>query len=94
MLPLLRADFTLYETYAYTPGEPFHCPFTAFYGEQDHLVSEQELAAWREHTHSTFTLKGIPGNHFFLHVSQNILLQAISQDLERYCNISASEYFI
>jgi medium-chain acyl-[acyl-carrier-protein] hydrolase len=80
MLPLLRADFTLYETYTYTPDEPFECPISAYYGEQDHLVSAEALAAWREHTRGPFTLTGIPGNHFFLQSSQDLLLQAISLD--------------
>jgi medium-chain acyl-[acyl-carrier-protein] hydrolase len=86
MLPLLRADFTLYETYIYRPDVPFACPISAYYGEQDHLVSAKELAAWREHTHGTFTLTGIPGNHFFLQSSQNLLLQAINQDLVKLLN--------
>lgn len=81
MLPLLRADFTLYETYTYAPAEPFDCPISAYYGEQDHLVSAKELDAWSEHTRGSFTLTGIPGNHFFLQSSQNLLLQAINQDL-------------
>jgi medium-chain acyl-[acyl-carrier-protein] hydrolase len=81
MLPTLRADFTLYETYVYTPAAPFESPISAFYGEQDHLVSAEELAAWREHTLASFTLAGIPGNHFFLHGSQDLLLQKIHQEL-------------
>jgi medium-chain acyl-[acyl-carrier-protein] hydrolase len=87
MLPLLRADFTLYETYTYTPAEPFECPISAYYGEQDHLVSAKELAAWREHTHGSFTLTGIPGNHFFLQSSQYLLLQAINQDLVKLLGV-------
>jgi medium-chain acyl-[acyl-carrier-protein] hydrolase len=81
MQPLLRADFTLYETYVYTPDAPFACPISAYYGGHDHLVSAKELAAWREHTHGSFTLTSIPGNHFFLQSSQNLLLQNINQDL-------------
>jgi medium-chain acyl-[acyl-carrier-protein] hydrolase len=81
MLPLLRADFRLYETYIPMPTEPFACPISAFYGEQDHLVSAEELAAWQLHTHNTFTLRGMPGNHFFIHSAQKQILSAISQDL-------------
>jgi medium-chain acyl-[acyl-carrier-protein] hydrolase len=81
LLPTLRADFTLYENYIYRPAEPLDCPISAFYGEQDTLVSEQELAAWREQTRSSFILRGVSGNHFFLHGSQEILLSFIAQDL-------------
>jgi medium-chain acyl-[acyl-carrier-protein] hydrolase len=81
MLPMLRADFTLYNTYVYTPEAPLDCAISAFFGEQDHLVSSEELAAWREHTCGTFVLRGIPGNHFFLHSSLDMFLRAIEQDL-------------
>jgi medium-chain acyl-[acyl-carrier-protein] hydrolase len=81
MLPLLRADFTLYETYTYVPDAPFDCPISTYYGEQDDLVSANELAAWGEHARGPFTLTGIPGKHFFLQSSQNLLLQAINQEL-------------
>ena len=81
MLPMLRADFTLYETYTYTPDAPFACPISTYYGEQDHLVASRELAAWDEHTASFFTVSAIPGNHFFLQSSQSLLLRNMSQKL-------------
>jgi medium-chain acyl-[acyl-carrier-protein] hydrolase len=81
LFPVLRADFTLYENYSYTSVSPLDCPISAFYGEQDHLVSEYELAAWREQTSSTFAVRGIPGNHFFIHGSQEPFLHSIAGDL-------------
>ncbi len=81
LFPVLQADFTLYENYAYTSAPPLDCPISAFYGEQDHLVSEYELAAWREQTSSTFALRGIPGNHFFIHGSQEPFVRSIASDL-------------
>lgn len=86
LLPTLRADFTLYETYTYIPDEPFACSMSAFYGEQDHLVSAVELVSWREQTRGPFTLTGIPGNHFFLHSAQELFLQALSRELQNVLN--------
>jgi medium-chain acyl-[acyl-carrier-protein] hydrolase len=68
----------------YTPEAPLDCAISAFFGEQDHLVSSKELAAWREHTCGTFALRGIPGNHFFLHSSLDMFLQVIEQDLMKW----------
>jgi medium-chain acyl-[acyl-carrier-protein] hydrolase len=82
MLPVLRADFTVYETYIYTREEPLVCPITAFGGEQDMLVTTRELQDWREQTHGTFKLSTLPGNHFFLQDSQQQLLQIIASDLQ------------
>ncbi len=39
IMPLLRADFELIETYAYSPGELLDCPITALGGVQDPEVS-------------------------------------------------------
>jgi medium-chain acyl-[acyl-carrier-protein] hydrolase len=83
MLPILRADFTIYETYTYTREEPLTCPITVFGGEQDTLVTVRELQEWREQTHSSFKLCMLPGNHFFLQGSQQQLLQIIASDLQK-----------
>jgi medium-chain acyl-[acyl-carrier-protein] hydrolase len=79
MLPLLRADFALYETYVYLAEPPLDCPISAFGGLQDHRVCKSDLEAWRAHTSGSFSLRMFPGDHFFL--KQPLLLQALSQEL-------------
>lgn len=81
LLPILRADLTLHETYRYVPGEPLDCPISAFGGLEDEEVSHDDLAAWRDQTCGTFTLRMFPGDHFFLRSARTLLLQAVSQDL-------------
>ncbi len=81
-LPILRADFTLLETYKYVPEPPLACPITAYCGTEDKEVSKEEMAGWQEQTLSTFKLVTIPGGHFFIHSQQNLLLQHISQELQ------------
>jgi medium-chain acyl-[acyl-carrier-protein] hydrolase len=85
-LPLLRADIALHETYRYTPGEPFNCPISVFGGREDGEVSRDNLAAWRVHTRGTFTLRMLPGDHFFLRSTQELLLEAVSHDLGQGLN--------
>jgi len=80
-LPLLRADFAVCETYTYTTKPPLTCPISVFGGLQDPRVSYDELAAWREQTCSAFIHCMLPGDHFFLHSAQALLLQALTQDL-------------
>ncbi len=82
-LPLLRADFSAAETYAYTAGAPLDCPISAFGGLQDHKVRQDDLAVWQKQTRRTFTLRMFPGDHFFLHSNQALLLQALSRDLSQ-----------
>ncbi|MBW4636535.1 MAG: putative thioesterase [Iphinoe sp. HA4291-MV1] len=80
-LPTLRADLAINETYIYSHEPPIDYPISAFGGLQDKEVSRDDLAAWCDQTHSTFTLRMFPGNHFFLHSDHQALLSSISQDL-------------
>lgn len=81
LLPLLRADFQLIQTYAYKPGPPLACPITAFGGVQDLDAGRDLLELWREQTTAGFSLHMLPGDHFFLHTSRDLLLQTISRKL-------------
>jgi medium-chain acyl-[acyl-carrier-protein] hydrolase len=80
MLPILRADFALYETYLYSTEPPLNCPISAFGGLQDRRVSASDLGAWRSQTSASFSLRMVPGDHFFL--KEPLLLQALSQELQ------------
>lgn len=81
VLPYIRADFTIFETYTYTHDLPFDCPITAFGGEKDHKVQRPELAQWRMQTSRTFALHMFAGDHFFLQSNRTAFLQTIMQDL-------------
>lgn len=80
-IPLVRADFSVVETYQYVPEPPLACPITAFGGWQDRAVTKEQVEAWREQTAAAFRLWMIPGDHFFLNSSQRILLYKLSQEL-------------
>lgn len=83
MLPALRADFAITETYTYQPDSPLGCDLIAFGGLQDKEVSQGEIEAWREQTNGLFTLKMLPGDHFFLNSARSLLLRILSRDLDR-----------
>jgi medium-chain acyl-[acyl-carrier-protein] hydrolase len=83
MLPLLRTDFEMIQTYEYADSQPLKCPITAFGGLQDHEAHREHLEGWREQTSSAFTLCLFPGDHFFIHPSQSLVLRALTQDLDR-----------
>jgi medium-chain acyl-[acyl-carrier-protein] hydrolase len=83
MVPVLRADFALVQTYAYKAAAPLSCPITAFGGLQDKALNHRRLQAWQAQTAAQFSLKMIPGDHFFIHESEALLLAAISKELKR-----------
>ena len=81
MLPVLRADLAVYETYVYSSEPPLNCPISIFGGLQDHRVSRGDLEAWRDQTSVSFSLRMFPGDHFFWNTTQPLLLQALSKEL-------------
>lgn len=84
LAPVLRADFAVSETYIYRAEPPLECPIVAFGGLQDDRLSRAHLDAWREQTIASFSLRMLPGDHFFLHASQPLLLQILSRELRRF----------
>ncbi|TDV56131.1 thioesterase II family protein [Actinophytocola oryzae] len=64
-LPLLRADFSVNETYRYTDEEPLRIPLTAFGGERDPRAGAPEIKEWAAQTSVQFEHRIFPGGHFF-----------------------------
>lgn len=82
LLPTLRADFEVCETYTYRPAEPLTCPIVTFGGKDDPQATEPELQAWAELTAGSFTLEMLPGDHFFIDHNRQDLLAAVSASLD------------
>jgi len=78
LLPMLRADFTIDETYHFQEAPPLDCPITVIGGTSDPEATQDELIAWAPHTTSRFSLKMIDGDHFFLVDQQKTLLNKIA----------------
>jgi medium-chain acyl-[acyl-carrier-protein] hydrolase len=87
LIPILRADFAVLETYVYAQEPPLECPITAFGGLQDEEVSLEELQAWRSHSEAAYKLQMFPGNHFFIQSEQPLLLQTLAQHLKETIGI-------
>jgi medium-chain acyl-[acyl-carrier-protein] hydrolase len=89
MLPILRADFTVTQTYIYTNEPPLDCSITVLGGLQDRDVARESLEAWREQTAAAFTLRMLPGDHFFLNTARSLLLATLARDLSRIIGAAA-----
>ena len=81
MIPVLRADFAVSQTFVYAAEPPLECGISGFGGVQDYRVTRDDLAAWRDQTSAAFSLQMFPGDHFFLHAAQPRVLQALSDVL-------------
>jgi surfactin synthase thioesterase subunit len=83
MLPTIRADFELCETYEYHPESPLECPMTIYGGLEDHDVEAGRLAAWSEMTVGACEIRIFPGGHFYLNNSRADFLRNFAGDLLR-----------
>ncbi len=83
-IPILRADFTVSETYTYAEDAPLDCPIAAFGGTGDPEADPEEIAAWVHHTGGDFTMEMFEGDHFFLQTARASLLHSVGQIILRH----------
>jgi medium-chain acyl-[acyl-carrier-protein] hydrolase len=81
LVPPLRADITLLETYQHVSEEPLGCQITCFGGNGDTMVSSNALQSWRDHTQKTMRLHMLQGEHLFLQTARTELLGFIKETL-------------
>ena len=81
LLPLLRADFAVYETYAAREEPPLDVPVTVLGGLEDDHATREQIEGWRAHTTRAFALRMLPGGHFFVHTARTQVLGAMLSDL-------------
>jgi surfactin synthase thioesterase subunit len=84
LLPILRADLALLETYQHGVEPPLACPIGALTGTEDPHVRREEVAAWREHTAGGFTLQLLPGGHLYLKDDPTAVPRALARGLTSY----------
>lgn len=83
-LPILRADFTVDETYVFQKGPILECPITAFGGMDDPEAEKEEIEQWAFFTSGRFNLNMMEGNHFFIETQRKQLLTSVSTILSRH----------
>lgn len=81
MLPCLRDDFTMFETYQHRTRTPLATPITALGGTADRFVTGEELADWKRHTTGGFAFHHLPGDHFYLQDGRDRVLGLIAAAL-------------
>ncbi|HSG38984.1 MAG TPA: thioesterase II family protein [Thermoanaerobaculia bacterium] len=81
LIPILRSDFAVNETYEYKEEEPFDFGISAFGGLGDEDVTREDVEAWQVHTRGRFRMRMLPGDHFFINGSKDLVLESVSRDL-------------
>jgi pyochelin biosynthesis protein PchC len=78
VLPAIRADYRIVETYRPGPTTTVAAPISVLVGDNDQKATVPDAEAWREHTTGDFDLTVFPGGHFYLVEQAPKLLAHIS----------------
>jgi medium-chain acyl-[acyl-carrier-protein] hydrolase len=81
MLPTIRADFALHETYRHVDEPPFTCPLVTFGGLDDASVPPHLIRPWRAQTRGPFSAYLLRGDHFFVHAAESRIVAILNQRL-------------
>lgn len=81
LLPGLRADLSVIETYVHRPGRALDCPIVAFGGVKDPEATEAELVEWRQQTTAALSIRMFQGGHFFVQSAHEELMRTLSEEL-------------
>jgi medium-chain acyl-[acyl-carrier-protein] hydrolase len=65
ILPRLRADFKILNTYQFSRSILIHTPICVFGGEKDHTIPPSSLATWKAYTTGAFSSHLFSGGHFY-----------------------------
>ncbi|MEU4159269.1 alpha/beta fold hydrolase [Actinoplanes sp. NPDC026670] len=80
ILPVIRADFAVLESYEYQQELPLDVPITVFGGIHDRTVRPSQLEGWRSQSTRPH-LRLLPGDHFFIHPMASEVVRLVVADL-------------
>lgn len=83
IVPPLRADFAISETYAVGDVAPLSSPITALGGTADDLVSPADLDAWADYTDGGFDSVTFEGDHFYTVERLDDVIETITSQVTR-----------
>ncbi|WP_327382807.1 thioesterase II family protein [Streptomyces sp. NBC_01207] len=81
LLPVIRADFELCETYRYQLRSRLDVPVTVLGGRHDAGVPPEDLHAWADVSGERFAVELFDGGHFYLRERQAAVLSVVAAAL-------------
>lgn len=82
ILPILKADFTMADTYTYKEGPKITSSLAALTGTKDPHTNEEGVRGWANYTTGAFTYQLFPGDHFFVNDQETEVLALLSRLLK------------
>jgi pyochelin biosynthetic protein PchC len=90
VLPVIRADYRLVETYRPDPAARTHCPVVAYVGDEDEDCLIDDVRAWSQTTTAGFEMRVFPGDHFYLERREPELLAHLTGHLRADLRLRAA----
>ncbi|WP_224367779.1 thioesterase II family protein [Hyalangium versicolor] len=84
LLPMVRADFEMLDTFVHPDEPPLSLPISVWGGTEDRKPTPESLEHWRDYTTQDFSLQLIPGGHFFIQTAGEQLRDAVEKTLLRW----------
>jgi medium-chain acyl-[acyl-carrier-protein] hydrolase len=81
ILPAVRADFTMWETYTFPSRPALSVPITALGGRRDDRTPPAGVTAWGAHTTGEFRSLLLEGDHFYLNGPNQELLSTVGNTI-------------
>jgi len=84
MLPVVRADFAMLQSYEYRPGVVLNTPIQVLAGRSDPHTSLEQTSGWAKETTSTCATQWFDGDHFFVHSNSDEVIRFINAELQDF----------
>jgi medium-chain acyl-[acyl-carrier-protein] hydrolase len=81
LLPMVRADLGLAESWSSRPARPVGVPLTVLSGLADPIAPAAQCQQWQQLALADFEHHPLPGNHFFLHEQRSAVLALLAAGL-------------
>ncbi len=83
ILPAVRADFSVKDSYRYQPEAPLDLPITVLAADRDPRAGSEQMAQWREQTTGQFELHTVGEGHFAVYEQVQVTQKYIAAALHR-----------
>ncbi|MFL0802018.1 MAG: alpha/beta fold hydrolase [Agarilytica sp.] len=90
ILPVLKADFHVCETWPMSLPKKMNVPITALCGDSDDDISPDDMKHWSAFTGVSFKLFIFFGDHFFIHSRKTELVSALGGLMEKHLECKES----
>lgn len=82
LLPIIRSDIALFETYKYTPQAPLGCEVVTLAGADDPVVRAKHIAPWKQMGQS-YRHRSFSGGHYFARTHLDAVVDTICRRIQR-----------